>query len=90
MTMTTLQLGNGDVAIASLNSDKGMHGVVFFANPGGETGAPTGHGGRRSEETEVMFLEISSTSKESIQVLINKLEESKTFFDLGNQPKEGG
>ena len=82
MTTTTLELGHGDVAIAPLNADNGNHGIVFTQNPNGSVGEDTGGGECRSECFKPhVFLEINSTSKESIQVLIDKLEEAKCYFD---------
>lgn len=81
MTFTSLELGHGDVGIAPLNADNGRHGVLFQTNPNGKVGEPNGEGNCRSECFDRVFLEITSSSKESIQVLIDKLEEAKCYFD---------
>lgn len=81
MTSITLELGHGDVAIAPLKADNGKHGIIFTENQNGEIGKDTGRGECRSEFFEPrVFLEITSTSKESIQVLIDKLEDAKGYF----------
>jgi hypothetical protein len=82
MTKTTLELGHGDVGLVSLKADNGCHGILFHRNEGGEVGKDTGLGECRTEvfEPEV-FLEITASSKESLQVIINTLEEAKKFFD---------
>lgn len=82
MTMTTLKLGSGNVGLASLKADDGCHGILFHRNEGGEVGKDTGFGKCRTEKFEPeVFLEITSSSKESLQVIINTLEEAKGFFD---------
>ena len=80
MTNTTLELGHGDVAIAPLKADNGNHGILFQLNQGGAIGENNGRGECRSEDFEGCFLEITSTSPESIQVLIDRLEEAKGYF----------
>lgn len=82
MTLTTLKLGIGEVGLAALKADDGSHGILFHRNEGGEVGKDTGLGECRTEEFEQeVFLEITSSSKESLQVVINTLEEAKGFFD---------
>jgi hypothetical protein len=82
--MTTLRLGNGDVGLACLNADDGAHGILFHRNEGGSVGKDTGHGECRTEDFEPeVFLEITSSSRESLQVIINTLEEAMSFF--GNE-----
>jgi len=82
MTKTTLRLGDGNVGLASLKADDGSHGILFHRNEGGGVGKDTGLGECRTEDFKPeVFLEITSSSKESLQVLINTLEEAKGFFD---------
>ena len=82
MTTTTLELGHGDVGIAPLKADNGNHGVLFTPNPNDSVSEDTGMGNCRSDDFKPhVFLEITSTSKESLQVLIDKLEEAKCYFD---------
>lgn len=82
MTKTTLRLGSGNVGLVSLKADDGCHGILFHRNEGGEVGKNTGLGECRTEDFEPeVFLEITSSSKGSLQVLIDKLEEAKGYFD---------
>jgi hypothetical protein len=78
---SALKLGDGQTAIASYQAVDGAHGVIFCDNKGGTVGIDTEHGERPVEDVEGMFLIITSSCKESIQVLIDKLEEAKRFFE---------
>ena len=81
MTSTTLELGHGDVSIAALKADDGKHGVIFMADPNVEIGAKTGSAGRSEDLEKPVFLSINSARKESLDVLIQKLQEARRYFD---------
>ncbi len=81
MTHTTLELGHGDVSIAPLNADDGKHGVIFMVDPNVEIGAKTGSAGRSEDLEKPVFLSINAARKESLDVLIEKLQEARSYFD---------
>ena len=83
MTTTVLELGYGDVGMAGIKADDGKHGVIFHSlDKHVPIGEDTEHGQCRTEDLDQhIFLQITSKSKESLQVLIDKLEEAKGYFD---------
>ena len=81
MMLSKLILGYGDVGVAAIKTDDGTKGILFHRNKDGEVGELTGHGGCRTENLEPeVFLEIVSSSADSIQVVIDALEEAKGLF----------
>jgi len=92
MTTTKLELGHGDVSICAVKADDGNHGVLFMHDPGVEIGATTGQGGRTENEKRHVFLQITSTCPESLDVLIGHLQSARDFFnaDFAESTKEIG
>lgn len=85
----TIQLGCGGVLISDLNFKNENIAGIGFSLGQGEVGEYHDKDSGKNATDIGVFFQIIATSPESLQVVINKLEDAKTDLEKKvNQPKE--
>lgn len=83
----TIELGKGKIGVCSIFfPNETTVGICFTANGSGNVGEPIPENELKNTVETNAFLQIIATNPDSLDVLIEKAQEAKRFFDLSQRP----